>query len=247
MNGKSMFWGKQFLLLVGIACGLAANVSIGATHQYDVLFDVDNNVTTGCKVSTVKGISGGIEQILRATVDTTTTTATVSALQQFICISDSTFSAPTALAGAPYTLTLGAGSGNTSAIELTLPLSAIALNPDPTQPSIIRIGALSLAADGSADALLPLTPFQIVDSVPIVVVPPAVIVNPPPQIPPSVAIPALSLEALLGLAISLAILGGLMIRRFNKKALNNPIYTFIALGIGIALFGLGSDITHALR
>ena len=88
---------------------LLATPAAAATHQYDVLIDADSNSATGCSVSTSAGAAAGVEIIVRATVNTTISTATVSSLQRLNCVSGSTFSAPTTLPGAPLYLSNRSG------------------------------------------------------------------------------------------------------------------------------------------
>lgn len=232
MSDKTMRW--HHLFCVVISALLTANASNAATHQYDVLIDVDASATSGCTVATAKGTASGIEQIVRATVTTTASAATVTSLQRLTCLTGTTFSAPTALAGAAYALPLGNGVGGTTAVELSLPLTAIALNADPTQATVIRLAVASRAADGSTDALLPLTALQVAAGVPAVG---AVAIVP---------VPTLGEFGLFGLAIALAVLGAWLIRRFGTGASRGAIHALLAVGIGIGLFGLGSALAYAI-
>ena len=219
MSDKTMRW--HHLFFVVISALLTANVSNAAIHQYDVLIDVDASATSGCTVATAKGAASGIEQIVRATVNITASAATVTSLQRLTCLTGSTFSAPTALAGAPFTLPLGNGVSGTSAVELSLPLTAIALNADLTQATVIRLAAASRAADGSTDALLPLTALQVAAGVPAVG---AVAIVP---------VPTLGQFGLFGVAIALAGLGVWLIRRFGTGAMRGAVHALLAVGIGI--------------
>jgi hypothetical protein len=148
--------GKVWATLIAAVNLWASAQVIAATHRYDVLFDLDRNVATGCTA----GGASGLERIARVTVNTTTSAATVSAIERLDCVSGTTFGSPQAIAGAPYALTLS-GAGTASAIELALPLASFPTNPDPTQPMLIRLGASSSAAGGATDSLSPMTDFQL--------------------------------------------------------------------------------------
>ena len=239
MNGKVIKWSRLIVTAMAralalLSLALAATAALAATHRYDVLIDVDSSAATGCSVATAKGTASGIEQMVRVTVTTTTSAATVTALQQLSCISGSSFAAPIALTGAPYALALGNGVGGTTAVEATLPLTAIPLNSDPTRPTVIRLAAASLAGDAAADALLPLTALQIAAGVPVI------------SVAPVLQVPTLGQAALLALAACLAGLGMLLIRRFGKGALHGAVHALLAVSIGIGLFGLGSALTYAI-
>lgn len=208
---------------------LLATPAAAATHQYDVLIDADSNSATGCSVSTSAGAAAGVEIIVRATVNTTISTATVSSLQRLNCVSDSTFSAPTALPGAPYTLQLGQGSGGSTAVEMSLALSAIPANVNPSLPTLVR-----LAADTSADALLPLTALQVRAGVAV-----------PTQ--NAVPVPSLRFSALLALAVALSLLGAWLIRRYGSAALRGSAMALLGVAVGGALLVSSGGIAYAIN
>jgi hypothetical protein len=206
---QAVFHAVALLLAV-----LSSNAS-AATHQYEVLIDTDANAATGCSVSTSAGAAIGVERIVRATVLSSTATATVTANSQLNCLSDSTFSAPTALPGAPYALQLAQGGNGNTAIEMALALTDIPSNPDATQPTVVRLGALSLAGDQSADALLPLAAFQVRAGVPLADA-------------PLVAIPTINQRALVVLALLLAAVAVWLIRRYGADAFRGKFSRWLA-------------------
>jgi hypothetical protein len=147
-------WFAAFFLAV-----FASVVAQAATHRYEVFLDLDRSASTGCTVAS--GAATGIERIVRITVNTTSTAATVSAIERLDCISGSNFGAAQALPGAPYALAPGGAGGGVSAIEFNVAMASLPTNPDPTQPTIIRLGASSLSSSSASDNLLPLADFQL--------------------------------------------------------------------------------------
>jgi predicted NBD/HSP70 family sugar kinase len=93
-------WQHEFAMLAMCVVwnlAVSANVS-AATHRYDVLIDSDRNAATGCAF----GAAVGIERIARVTVNTAISAATVSAIERLDCVSGTSFGAPQAVSGAPY-------------------------------------------------------------------------------------------------------------------------------------------------
>lgn len=218
-------WVSGALGLVA-ALGIAAQSSLAfaATHRYDVLFDLDRNATTGCSA----GAAVGIERIVRVTLDTTTTAATVSAISQLDC-SGNAFGAPQALSGAPYGLTL-AGAGGTpaaSAIELSVPLAGFPANPVPSQPMIVRLGATSSAAGNSSDAILPLVDYQLRSAVPN-----SVGASAEP-------IPVAGIYLIAALALALGALGAKAIKQRAGVLASRVFHSLAMFGV-VGVIGLGA-------
>ena len=136
------------VLALTVAFGAPASA---ATSRFQILLNLDNNITTGCNVTTLTGMFPGVEQILITTVDTTGSSAQVSAVETRACTAPpSTFGPATpipAVPGHPLPWPVGVsnGTGGTSVIETFYPLSVAPIGPSP----IIRLGVLGFDSTGT--------------------------------------------------------------------------------------------------
>src|SRR5687767_4298886 len=73
------------LLTVGFASTASAVQS-----QFQILLNLDNNISTGCDVPTLTGTFPGAEQILITTVNTTGSSAAVTAVETRTCVNPAT-------------------------------------------------------------------------------------------------------------------------------------------------------------
>jgi hypothetical protein len=132
-------------LLVFLACAVTAHAQ---SYTYSIYVDADTNAGTGCVVSTPAGPIPGIESVLAVTV-TAGTPPAVSSVTRSSCNSGSM--------GAPVpegngSVTVGAGLGGTTSIEVSDTLASIA----PSLPSAVQLYAVAQSGSGS-DVLLTTT------------------------------------------------------------------------------------------
>jgi hypothetical protein len=112
------------LMTLGLAPAASA-----ATSQFQILLDLDSDPGTGCSAPSIPPIQrSGIEQILITTVETTGSTASVTALEIRNCISGPNFDGPSPAPippGNPLPWPVGAPASPTdpSFIETYYPLS----------------------------------------------------------------------------------------------------------------------------
>lgn len=99
------------VLLAGTCLTAAA-----AEHRFDLLLDTDNNAATGCSVSEPAGSVGGVEQVTRIYVDTTTTAATVNRITQASCV-QGTLGTETIVDSSGWPVGLGNGTAGLAVIE----------------------------------------------------------------------------------------------------------------------------------
>src|SRR3954452_23080667 len=90
-----------FVVLIAIVGGSIAGRASGATHQYDVLVDADNSAATGCPVATPLGSVPGVDTILRVTVVTSASNATVTQVTRRDCVAGS-FGAAASVSGGSW-------------------------------------------------------------------------------------------------------------------------------------------------
>jgi RHS repeat-associated protein len=211
-----------------LALGTPAPAAQAAVHAYEVLLDLDADASTGCSATTARGDVSGIERVIRLEV-TTGTGAQVSALASLECAGGTSFGAPAALAGTPYALVLGRGSGGTTAIETQIALASIPAPADGTRATVIRLATRSRAADGSADALVP---------------PVALTVRAAKATPR--AIPTLDAWALAGLIGLLAAAGVGWLRSAPPARRGSPLGLLLGAGWGLAVLALGSGLVVAI-
>lgn len=136
------------LLTVGFTSTASA-----VTSRFQILLNLDNQINTGCDVTTLTGTFDGVEQILTTTVNTTGSSAQVTAAEVQSCVNPgtNTFGPPTAVIpppGRPFPWVVGVsnGTGGTSVIETFYPLSQA---PAPGPSPIIRLGVLGFNSSGT--------------------------------------------------------------------------------------------------
>ncbi len=100
-----------FALLVGAQA---------AEHRYWLLLDRDANPGTGCTQATVNGAVPGIDLRFQLTVNTTTSAAVVSRLEQSVC-TGSSFAAATLIENGPWPAGLGIGGNGFAVLEAAVP------------------------------------------------------------------------------------------------------------------------------
>ena len=100
-------------------------VASAATSQFQILLNLDNQINTGCDVTTLTGTFNGVEQILTTTVDTIgSTAAQVTALEIQNCVSPATdtFGPPSpvpAPPGRPLPWPVGVSNGTDGSSAVT--------------------------------------------------------------------------------------------------------------------------------
>ena len=131
---------------------LAATASHAQVSDLRVLFDLDDDPTTGCSVTTVDGPFAGVESVLLFSFDWSTETVTSAEEQQCLDSIASTFTSPAPVVEPqlpPWSIAPGQGLGGSTAVEAYAPASML---PGVLTGASIRIGVTSAAA-GAADAL----------------------------------------------------------------------------------------------
>jgi VCBS repeat-containing protein len=124
--------------LFTISLSFAASSALGATTDFRVLLDVDDNAATGCSVA---GMSG-VDQILLTRVETTATTASVTRTSRQVCTAG-VLGAETDVITTGWSAGFNASSG-TLLVETRMPISALGT----ALPHEMRIGVE--AQQGSA-------------------------------------------------------------------------------------------------
>src|SRR5258706_9680090 len=79
------------LLLLTIGYAPAASA---VTSKFQILMNLDNNISTGCDVAALTGTFKGVERILITTVDTGLVPPQVTKIEFSSCISGTSFTAP---------------------------------------------------------------------------------------------------------------------------------------------------------
>lgn len=121
---------RSFALAAGLlACGATA---LGATLT--VLVDEDNNLATGCSVTTPNGSFDGVGQRYVTTVDTTQNPPRVTGITREDCTTPpGTFSGPVSVSSGGWNVGVGNGTAGTNVIETGLPVGV---------PGPLRIGVI---------------------------------------------------------------------------------------------------------
>ena len=131
---------RRLVAFVVLAC-LFATPAFAQTYTYSVYIDSDVNSATGCSVTLPNGTFAGVESVLTATV-ATGSPPQVTSVTRSMC-SGSTFGAP--VAEGSGAVSVGAGNGGTTAIELTDAVSQLV--PPGTQTARIYVVARSATGD----------------------------------------------------------------------------------------------------
>ncbi|MFO1341828.1 MAG: Ig-like domain-containing protein [Burkholderiales bacterium] len=173
---------QAMLGAVVTASALAGSMVAGAaTTTFGVLLDTDNNINSGCTISTADGSFAGVELVLNTTVVANSTGYRVTGITLQSC-TGSSLSAPVTLDSAAYPVARGFGANGTSAVETYIPTAYL-----PQSGLKMRIGLTTSGADGitGADALLSSNGAPILFDAP------------PPLVVPALSTMALGLTALL--------------------------------------------------
>jgi beta-lactam-binding protein with PASTA domain len=222
---------SSWLRICGVASLFASLVFTSAInaaeHRYDVLLDLDQNAATGCAID---GIAG-IERVIRATVNTTNNSASVTAIEQLQC-NGSLLGAPTPLAGAPYALTLSPPAS--TAIELSLPLVQLPPQQDASKATLIRLAAVSRAADGGSDALAPPVNFQLYAATPNY------------TWPHGITVPTSTKTQTATLSIFLLAIACIAIFRHRRLLTHTATTTLLSCCIIFTAFGIGTTRLYAI-
>jgi|GEM_PF-1049315 len=175
-------WAQAMLGAVVTASALAGSMVAGAaTTTFGVLLDTDNNINSGCTISTADGSFAGVELVLNTTVVANSTGYRVTGITLQSC-TGSSLSAPVTLDSAAYPVARGFGANGTSAVETYIPNAYL-----PRSGLKMRIGLTTAGADGiaGADAVLSSNGTPILFDAP------------PPIVVPTLSTVALGLTALL--------------------------------------------------
>ena len=145
------------LFVVGLLAVLAPATASAIEHQVDVLVDLDDDVATGCLVSTVEGPFAGVEEILRTTVETVSVpspSAQVVEVARLSCVGGTTFSAPVQVDPGDWPVGVGLGVDGSHVIETYAPESMI-----PETARVIRLAVVVRGEQpGDESALLVASP-----------------------------------------------------------------------------------------
>ncbi|MBS0590235.1 MAG: IPT/TIG domain-containing protein, partial [Proteobacteria bacterium] len=132
-------WVVAFAMLLGTTSAFAQ------TYTYSVYVDTDNNAATGCAVTLPNGSFTGVESVLTATVNAGSP-PTVASVTRSTCSAGSFGAAVSEGVGA---VSVGAGTGGTTSIELGDALASLGASPTQT----LRFYVVSRSAAGD-DVLL---------------------------------------------------------------------------------------------
>ncbi len=103
---------------------LLANPAEAAEQRYQLLLDTDNDAATGCVVSAGGTSAPGVETVLTAVVNTTTTSVTVVRLERQTC-SGGVLGAPVTYNNGGWNVGLGNGTGGASVVESEVALASL--------------------------------------------------------------------------------------------------------------------------
>ena len=158
-----------------------ATLAGAATTTFGVLLDTDNNINSGCTISTVDGSFAGVESVLNTTVVADSSGYRVTGITLQTC-TGSSLSAPVTLDSAAYPVARGFGANGTSAVETYIPIAYL-----PRSGLKMRLGLTTTGGGGiaGADAVLSSNGAAILFDAP------------PPLIVPTLTAFALGLTALL--------------------------------------------------
>lgn len=158
-----------------------ATLAGAATTTFGVLLDTDNNINSGCTISTVDGSFAGVESVLNTTVVADSSGYRVTGITLQTC-TGSGLSAPVTLDSAAYPVARGFGANGTSAVETYIPIAYL-----PRSGLKMRLGLTTTGGGGiaGADAVLSSNGAAILFDAP------------PPLIVPTLTTFALGLTALL--------------------------------------------------
>jgi len=147
---------------------ITTSVAFAATTTVSTLIDADNNVASGCSISTVNGAFAGVDRVLNTVVVTDAAGYRISSITQQSC-SGATLDPSTVVDSSSTPLARGNGTNSTTAVETYLPNVFL-----PATGQKMRIAITTLGSDGliGADALTAAGAGPIlVDGPPLVVVP----------------------------------------------------------------------------
>jgi large repetitive protein len=128
--------------LLGLALALCATVAQAATTTVDTLLDTDNNIATGCTVTTSSGNVAGVEQILRTVVAADASGYRALSTSLLNC-SGASFAAPIVIDNVPRPIARGNGVAGSTAVESVVPLLYL-----PKGDSLIRVSFTASGSDG---------------------------------------------------------------------------------------------------
>ena len=206
---------RRFVALFAL---FGATSVFAQTYTYSIYVDADNSAATGCSVSLPGGNIAGAESVLTATINAGSPPQ-VAQVTRSTCAGGS-FGAPVGFGNAA--VSVGAGNGGTTSIELSGALANIA--PGATT---IRLYVVAQSTDGS-DVLLTTTGAPA--GAPILLA-----VN---TLPGQGAVPApmIGIPAVLLLGMALLLIGSRSARRRMIKRLMLGLVLFSGIAGGAALF-----------
>ena len=111
-------------LAFGSVLVLLAVPAKAAEQRYQLLLDTDNNPATGCVVSAAGTSAPGVDTVLTAVVNTTTTSVTVVRLERQTC-AGGVLGAPVTYNNGGWNVGLGNGTGGASVVESEVALASL--------------------------------------------------------------------------------------------------------------------------
>ncbi len=207
------------LLAALVLLSLAGPAAAGS-HSFVVALDTDNTASTGCSVTTAKGVFPGVERAVETTVTTTTADARVTSVRLLTC-SGGALGSPQVVDPGSWPVVPGTGDQGTAAIETYVPLSSLG----PTR--LVHVAIASTAEAGGSDAMIA-TPAG------------GPILIPLDAAPEAAAIPLLSDRLLLLLAVGLG-LAGIWILRSHPSSRLLFVAALLLVGAGAALAAVVLD------
>ena len=158
-------WSVLRRALPALLISLALNASAtAATASFGVGLDTDNNAATGCVLATVNGPVSGIEQVATAVIATSASGAAVVRLERQVC-NAGTLPAPVVYDNGGWPVGLGNGTGGSSVIESSLPLSM--LGAAGAMRAVVVSGDGSGGRDATATFALSVAPATVAPVVPV--------------------------------------------------------------------------------
>lgn len=197
-----------------------AGPAAAGSHSFVVALDTDNAASTGCAVTTAKGVFPGVERAVETTVTTTTADARVTSVRLLTC-SGGALGSPQVVDPGSWPVVPGTGDQGTAAVETYVPLSSLG----PT--SLVHVAIASAAEAGGSDAMIA-TPVG------------GPILIPLDAAPNAAAIPLLSDRLLLLLGVGLG-LAGIWILRSHPSSRLLFVAALLLVGAGAALAAVVLD------
>ena len=162
------YWRSILRATLASIAAVAASAAFAATTTVSTLIDSDNNMASGCTVSTANGPFAGVDRVLNTVVVTDATGYRIQSINLQFC-NGGALGAPSVIDASSTPLARGNGTSGATAVETYIPNRFL-----PAEGQKMRVGVTTLGSDGltGADALtLTGTSAILVDGPALIVIP----------------------------------------------------------------------------